>query len=406
MKSLYYRSQKISTRSLVMLTCVALATILVVEFWPEENSDVDRDIMTSAAYQTEAAFDSIHCRRVELGHKMLHDQDPAGTGMLGPSMSLVTTLPGHLDAKQTSVNPNFAAVAVKYLIDAGAQPGDRVAIGCTGSFPALNIAVIAAAEAMGLKPVLVSSAASSQFGANHPDLMWPDIEKSLFEEGIIGTRSVITSRGGFLDKAAGMTSETKQLLDAALQRSGTDVLEANSIEEAIDQRMKVFADAVGQKDSAGKANGLAGRYAAYVNIGGGAASVGGTDGNELLGSGLILPRDLRRIESASRENRKVKGPIDCVAIRFLRDGVPVINMINVVHVAEKHGLAVAPVVRPAVGESNVYASKRYRKWLALAGILFILLVTSLIVRPPMWITRILTELGMTRSTQNEPTWMV
>ena len=389
MKSLYYRTQKVSTRSLVTLSCVALATVAALEWLKQENSHADRDIMASAAYQTEAAFDSIHCRRVELGHKMLADHDPAGTGMLGPSMSLVTTLPGHLDAKQTSVNPNFAAVAVKFLMDAGARPGDRVAIGCTGSFPALNIAVISAAEAMSLRPVLISSAASSQFGANHPELMWPDIEKSLFEEGMIGTRSLLTSRGGFLDKAAGMTGETKQLLDTALHRSGTEILESESIDDAIDSRIERFMRAAGSEK-------LSGAYVAYVNVGGGAASVGGTDGNDSLGSGLILPSALGRTAE----------PIDCVATRFLREGVPVVNMINVVQLAKQHGLAIAPLVRPTVGEADVYASKRYRKTFAAFGILLIVLATSLMVRPPVWLTQTLMNIGFTSRAENEPTWMV
>ena len=389
MKSLYYRSQKISSRSLVLLAVASLATIVAIELCPHENSDVQRDLMTSAAYQTEAAFDSVHCRRVELGHRMLPSQDPAGTGMLGPSMSLVTTLPGHLDAKQTSVNPNFAAVAVKYLSDIGARPGDRVAIGCTGSFPALNIAVIAAAESMELKPVLISSAASSQFGANHPELMWPDIEKALFDEGIIGTRSLVTSRGGFRDKAAGMTSETRKLLDEAMNRAGTPVLECDSFESAIDERMKLFAGAIGNNE-------LRDGYVAYINVGGGAASVGGTVGNDLWGSGVVAPKRLSQIEE----------PIDSVAARFLADGVPLINMINVVHVAQKHGLAIAPIVRPAVGEGNVYASRRYRKPLALTGILLIILATSLVVRPPVWLTQGMIDIGFIRSAEDEPKWMV
>ena len=389
MKSLYYRTQRISSRSLVVLVIVSLATIAIVEAWPKQNSERIRDVMVSAAYQTESAFDSVHCRRIGLGHRILPNIDPAETGMLGPSMSLVTTLPGHLDAKQTSVNPNFAAVAVKYLTDIGAKPGDRVAIGCTGSFPALNVAVIAAAEQLQLETVLISSAASSQFGANHPEWMWPDIEQSLFDEGVIHTRSIVTSRGGFLDKAAGMTRETKHLLDAALTRSGTPVMESDSIENAISGRVNRFTEQSGCST-------LGEGYVAYVNVGGGAASVGGTEGNDQLGSGTIYPKELQGIDE----------PIDSVAVRFLASGVPVINMINVVHVAGKHGLEIAPTNRPVVGQADVYASRRYRKPLAFAGILLIIIATSLIVRPPIWLNQTLRQFGFARSSDDEPQWMV
>ena len=72
--------------------------------------------MLEASERAELAFDAIHCHRVILGHPMLDIHDPADTGMIGPSMSLVTSLPGHLKAKQTSVNPNFAAVAMRLLL--------------------------------------------------------------------------------------------------------------------------------------------------------------------------------------------------------------------------------------------------------------------------------------------------
>lgn len=389
MKSLYYRSQKISSRALVMLAVLSLLTIVAIELSKKENSVQKRELMTSAAYQAEAAFESLHCRRVEMGHKMLADQDPADTGMLGPSMSLVTTLPGHLDAKQTSVNPNFAAVVVKHLTDVGAQPGDHVAIGCTGSFPALNIAVITAVESMKLRPVLISSAASSQFGANHPELMWPDIERSLFEEGIIRTRSLATSRGGFNDKAAGMTSETKKLIDAALERSGTRVLESDSLQDAIAQRMRLFAEAIGGKE-------FSRGYVAYINVGGGSASVGGTEGNDIWGSGLIDP------EASDRHDKEM----DSVAARFLAEGVPLLNMVNVVHLARANAMPVAPTVRPDVGESGVYVDGRYRKSLVIAGILMILFATCAVVKPPEWFTRGLAKAGVVRSSKADPEWMV
>ena len=135
MKSLYYRSQKISPKALVLVAAASIAMIATVELCPRHNNESRRSLMKASAENAERAFQVIHAHRVEAGHRMLRSQDPAGTGMIGPSMSLVTSLPGHLDAKRTSANPNFAAVALHYLLAAGANPGDEVAIGCTGSFP-------------------------------------------------------------------------------------------------------------------------------------------------------------------------------------------------------------------------------------------------------------------------------
>jgi poly-gamma-glutamate system protein len=386
MKSLYYRSQKISSKSLVLIAVASIATIATVELCPKQNSESRRALMRSSAEKADDAFHAIHAHRVGAGHRMLRSQDPARTGMIGPSMSLVTSLPGHLDAKRTSANPNFAAVAVHYLLAAGAQPGDEVAIGCTGSFPATNIAVLSAAETMGLKAKLVSSVASSQFGANHPELTWPEMERLLADEGIIRTRSSAVSRGGFRDMAAGMTDDTREVLDCAIARSGLSMLECDSLADSIDRRMEIFADPAGGLD----------RYAAYINIGGGSASVGGTAGNDQLGRGLVLPAQHHRTDK----------PIDSVAARFLAGGVPVINMIDVVAMAREHGLPIAPTERPAVGDGGVYLSPQYRKSLASGGIVIILMLMTCVVRPPLWVSRGLSRIGWCRADANEARWMV
>jgi len=386
MKSLYYRSQKISSASLVLVAIASIATIAAVELFPQQNSESRRTLMSLSAQQADAAFHVIHAHRVRAGHRMLRGQDPARTGMIGPSMSLVTSLPGHLDAKRTSANPNFAAVAVHYLLAAGAQPGDEVAIGCTGSFPAINIAVLSAAETMGLKARLVSSVASSQYGANHPELTWPEMERLLVDEGIIHTRSSAVSRGGFRDMAAGMTDDTREVLDSAIARSGLSMLVCDSLSDSIDRRMAIFADPVGTLD----------RYAAYVNIGGGSASVGGTAGNDQLGRGLVLPA----------QHHRTQNPVDSVASRFLADGVPVINMIEVVAMAQEHGLPIAPIERPAVGQGGVYLSPQYHKSLASGGIVFILMLMTCVVRPPLWLSTSLARIGWCRDNVNDAEWMV
>jgi poly-gamma-glutamate system protein len=266
------------------------------------------------------------------------------------------------------------------------EPGDQIAIGCTGSFPALNITVLTAAEAMNLKPSLVSSAASSQFGANHPQLMWSDMETILVEEGIIQTRSLAMSRGGFRDMGIGMTEDSRILLDQAIARSGVQMLESEMGEDFVGNRLKIYTGSAGQL----------GTYAAYVNVGGGMASIGGTKGNDQLGHGIIRPSTYRRLHE----------PVDSVAARFLAHDVPVINLTNVVAMAREHGLPVAPTVRPTIGEGELYHQRPLRKPFALLGIAFILALTTLFVRPPVWISTRPTWLSRTKSFESEARWMV
>ncbi|MBB3204835.1 poly-gamma-glutamate system protein [Rhodopirellula rubra] len=403
MKKLYYRPQKISSASLLFLAVLSIAVVIAIRNMPSRWASLENlagtamripdveDRMLLASEQAADAFDAIHCERVVRGHRMLDIHDPADTGMVGPSMSLVTSLPGHLEAKLTSVNPNFAAVAMRLLIEAGVRPGDRIAIGCTGSFPALNIAVYSAAEAMDLRPVIISSAASSQFGANSPDLMWPDMEKLLFEQGIINHRSEMVSRGGFQDRAAGMSDDTREILEASITRSGLPLMDSASDDDAIERRMMIYSQAVEDET-----------YAAYINVGGGDASVGGTVGNDVLGEGVIRPmssfhpRNLLGLNSVAAATRttgvatdvdptgeaSAATATDCVAARFLASGVPVINMINAVKLAKQYGLPVASTEIIHPGEGGVYVIADMRRPLAVAGIVFILLATLLVVRPP------------------------
>lgn len=385
MKSLYYRPEKVSSQSLLAIALLSVLILAGVEWFPVGGDPQRQDRMLAAAERTERALKIIGQQRRKLGHRIFLEHDPAGSGLLGASMSQVTSLPGHLTAKQTSVNPNFAAVVAHHLLDVGVRPGDEVAIGCTGSFPALNLSVLAAAEALQLRPLLISSAASSQFGANDPDWMWPDMERMLFEEGLIQTRSAAISRGGLRDAGCGMTEASHRLLDEAIDRNGRPLLLAGSLRESIDRRLELYT-----------ADGEIGRFAAYINIGGGSASVGGSKGNDLWGCGLIEPADYRRLEE----------PIDSVAARFLAADIPLINMVDVVTLARSHGLPVAPTATPAVGEGSVYQTHFYRRPLATLGIFLVLGMTSIVIRPPVRLTTLWIRIVGRRVGTPTPQWMV
>jgi poly-gamma-glutamate system protein len=359
MKTLYYRPKKVSKSVLLSLAGLSLLVMALVEFFPAQKLDGMESVKLEAAKRAEKAMEAVGQRRTELNHVWLEQLDPGKTMLIGPTMSSVTTQVGHLDAKQTSVNPNFAAVVVDLLNQAGAKSGDRVAIGCTGSFPALDIATYTAAEAMGLRPTIISSATSSQYGANHPELMWPDMEKLLFEKGLIQSRSIATSIGGVGDRGVGMTEDVLEQLLEAIDRNGVPLLRKDSLAEAVAERMRLYDEAAGDED-----------YVAYINVGGGSASVRGTKGNAVLGDGIVFPNAV-----------DLSGVKECAAREFLQRGVPVINLINAINLAETYGLAVAPVTKVPVGEGQVYGRTVYRKSWAVAGILLILTAAWLIMHP-------------------------
>ncbi len=335
MKRVYWRPQKISMAALFAIGLVAVGGTLLIERFPVTSNADDTQTKMVAAQLAARGMNAIREARLAKGHQFDPRFDPSDSGMVGSAMSPVTSLPAHLDAKQTSVNPNFAAVAIELLQQAGAGEGDVVAVGCTGSFPALNTALFAAVEAMGAEPVIIHSAASSQFGANEPDFMWLDMERVLYDEGIISFRSQAATLGGFGDRARGMSTESKELLHAAIERGGIAMLQIDTLKQSIRRRMDAYHVAA------------AGRpIKAYVNVGGGAASIHGDDGRAAFGGGLTigLPADAESI--------------DCVAARFARQGIPVVNLGNAVALANAFGLPIASEVVPAVGSGEVFGQSR------------------------------------------------
>ena len=100
------------------------------------------------------------------------ESDINDTGLIGMENSIITTSIGHLRAKRTSTNPNLAGLVVYFLNDCGVKRGDVIAVGASSSFPALVVATLAAAKALGLKPLVISSLGASQWGANDPDFHW------------------------------------------------------------------------------------------------------------------------------------------------------------------------------------------------------------------------------------------
>ena len=200
--------------------------------------------------------------------------DPMRCGLIGEPMSLVTTRPGELRAKQTSCNPNFAAAIVELLDQAGVRPGDTVAIGWSGSFPAMNLAVCAAVETMELRPIVLASATSSQYGANHPDFFWLDMESSLRQRGLLSLRSSAVSLGGAADRGLGLSPEAIECIEAAIARNEIPLMRSETREEAVQQRMDRFAELAGDQE-----------IKAYINVGGGVASTGGEAARHLYRAG-------------------------------------------------------------------------------------------------------------------------
>ncbi|MCB9555905.1 MAG: poly-gamma-glutamate system protein [Deltaproteobacteria bacterium] len=341
MKKMYWRPQRMSLRVLILLAAVIAGGLVALETFRPLTKQPFYSERIRAARLTRKAFEVIReartTRRIKLNPKI----DPTRSGMIGKLISDTTTNTGHLAAKQTSVNPNFAAAIVEMLINAKVRKGDTVAVGVSGSFPALNIATYAALHAMGLKAVVISSVGASQFGANHPKLLWPDMEKALFDRGIFPYRSAAASLGGIDDRAVGLSERGHRLLQAGISRSGLTELAVENYDDGLKKRMQIYREKAGDAE-----------IRAYINVGGGTISVGTHVGKDLFKPGLNL--------------RMPRGKnIDSVMTRFAKVGVPVIHISKVSALAERYKFPPTPRTLPEIGQGAIYIRPGYsRLWAA------------------------------------------
>ncbi len=357
MKKLYWRPNKVSRSVLALVAILALGGMTAVEAFLTQAKQPWYAEKLAAARLTRDAFEALRIERTRRQPAIDPETDPTRSGMMGLLMSAVTSNSGSLPAKQTSVNPNFAAVIVQMLKRAGVNEGDVVAVGVSGSFPALNVATYAALKTVGAKPVIVSSVAASQWGANVPGFSWLDMERVLRQRNLFPYKSLAASMGGIEDRGLGMSKEgRKELVDAIVRNDVAHIKPAN-YNASVEERMRLFVE------------GAAGTpVKAYVNIGGGTTSVGTKVGKRLFKPGLnrTLP------EGASG--------LDSVMARFVEDGVPVIHLVNVDQLALRYGLPLQPKTMPNVGEGKIFVREVYNLWLAGGVLVTILAFLYLFIR--------------------------
>lgn len=341
MKKIYWKPQSISRKALALIAVLSLAGVAVVERFPVERPQPNYKEKLAAASLAYDALLAVKEARLERGIAIEPGSDPMQSGLIGVPMSGVTTVIGHLRAKQVSVNPNFAAVIVEMLQKAGVRRGDTVAIGVSGSFPATNCCVYAAVESLDLKPVIISSAASSQWGANFEEFLWLDMERELFDRGVFKHRSVAASVGGVEDRGLGMSEAQLKTIRDGIERNNLQFVDAATFVEGVEKRMAIYEEHAGGRP-----------IAAYINVGGGTISVGKRVGKRLFepGLNLHLPRRL--------------GGVDGVMVRFAKEGVPVIHLTQIVDLAERYALTTDATNLPAPGQGGVFVGQEYNRWLA------------------------------------------
>lgn len=331
-----YKFRAKSNIVLGVLSLLALLAFIAVE---NGKVDVKQEWYTEkleAAELASLAAEKLKDYRLENGVFIDAVNDPNQTALIGQEFTMITTDRGDIDAKLSSTNPNFAAVIVQLLKDAGLNRGDQLAVAFTGSFPALNLAVMAAVETLGLKPIIITSVGASNFGANDPNFTWLDMEHVLYESNVFHNRSVAASIGGGHDLGRGLSPEGRNLIIEAIQRNDVELINENHLENSINRRMEIY-----DRQSKGQP------IKAYVNVGGGIASLGNTINGKLIPPGLT--------EYLPMRNFPVKG----VIIEMGQKGIPIIHLLNVRKMLEAYDLPYSPVPLPEPGDGGIFTQEKY-----------------------------------------------
>ena len=333
-------------------TLLILSVIAVVAFIISLNSTI---IEVSSSYDTKVKAASLMKKSMNIlkSNRMVSsvfiadENDPNETGLVGSPFSLITTDEGDLDAKLTTLDPNFSAGMVELMVQIGIEKNDTVAVLLTGSMPGGNIAVLTGLKALGAYPVVITSVGASQWGANHIDFTWLDMEKILSEKDLIPNRSIAASIGGRNDMGRLLSPEGRNIITENIAVHGLPLIKKSRLADNISHRMKIFKN-IAKIDN----------YSAMINVGGGVASLGTSFNSKLLPAGIVNRSDVQNVSLQD-------GGIEGVLSKFSKNDIPVLHVLNIKSLTEKLGMPFAPIPVPEIGVGNLYAVEKYNVLVAL-----------------------------------------
>ncbi len=332
-----WRSGKPSRGTLIGLALFSILVFYLAELTatPEKQRYFEKKLQ--AANLAQLAQQAIKNYSAAMGLSIDPQNDPYATGIIGQERTPITTDRGVVTSKILATNPNFAAAFVELLMDAKMKPRDRIAVGMTGSLPGWNIAFLAACKVLNLRPLIITSVGSSDWGANIPGLTWLDMERVLREKGVWDFTSIAASIGGSSDNGRGLSPQGRDLIREAIARNHVSPIAEDTLEASINKRMDLYDSSRGT-----------GKIVCYVNIGGGAASLGGKENEKLIPPGLTRHLAVR--------NFPTRGVIN----RMAEKGLPVIQLGDVAKLADRFGLPTALADKPPeLGQGKLYFRERY-----------------------------------------------
>jgi len=311
------------------LLCAALwlaAGIAVTRLSAAQVRAEDYDTKLAAARLMQDWMDAVKGYKEEAGLPLV-PEDIHQTGMIGEAYTPITTTHGAIEAKRTTAGPDMAALMVQLLGEAGIGPGDTVGAGFSGSFPAMDLAVLAACQTMGVKCVYIASVGASTYGANQPECTFPDMVYRLCRDGLLDQPPALVTPGGADDCGLDMDGELRERVLERIAGYGAEILREPDFETNLQIRMELY-----QQE---------GPIQCFIGVGGNLTTTG--VGGQEVDCGLIPGGTIRAVDKNS-------GLLQ----RYNHQGLPVIHLLNIKKLVSDYGLPYDPESPPAIGESQVY----------------------------------------------------
>ncbi len=344
-----------ANRAIILAGILSVVAFISLRILSSKNSLPYSDEMLEASRIMEKGIFVIGRHCVSVGNLIDHSIDPNRTGLIGPEFSdLVSTL-GHLQAKRTTTNPAFAGLIVHLLVEGGVTAGDTIAIGCSASFPALMLASLAAAQTMGVHPIMIISLGASSYGATHVDFHMLDMFRLLKENHILTHLPAAISLGGEKDIGSNYPQEIKEKLRQDIQESGISFLYEPVLQNNVSKRLEIYG--VGNSKN---------RIKSFINTGGSYANMGI--------SSLVLkvkPGLNRTLSLPAKEERGI-------LLEMAAHNIPCIHLLYIKGLVMEYGLPWDPIPLPPPDDSTIYHSgvgqHAHLIWIFIVYFLFLVLI--------------------------------
>ena len=345
-----FKKSKINKYYLIIILIVAITAVFIVDNTKTKQKTNYYHQQQKAAQLMKKSINNLKEHRKELDIPINEKLDPNETGIIGKEYTSLTTTLGNLESKRTALNPDFAALMVRYFHRIGLNKGDYIGIGASGSFPGLILATLSASKTMELKPIIIYSVGASTYGANIPGFTFIEMLDYLNKKDIFPYKLHGVSLGGNLDKAEGLlTSNSKEEFIKTAKKADAPYIYNETLRESIEKRMQIYSNVSKESEIKG-----------FVNIGGAVANFGQTNKSLSFPNGLVL-------NPPTIPDDKNKGLI----FEYAAQGKPIIHLLNIRGLASESGITVDPVPLPEPGKSNIYYEVVYNKIILIISLLLI-----------------------------------